>query len=1255
MQSVAGKTDCSHDRMTGRWPLLAAAGSLISAQAQAVCSDVDAVSTGSTVTDTMAIPHTTAGSDRLMIVAISIDNNQGEIVETVTYNGVPLTEVGVVTNSNDARVQIWQLTQANGLPSGGPFDVFINFDEDLAQAAVAGVITFTGVDQTTPLGSLFGNQATSSTGSVTVNSAVGELVLGVFSGETVTSISTDPPANELWNLSASGPSETEFGAGSTDEGAASVSITWSLGSSDHWAAAGIAIKPAGTCGTTIAGTVFEDINYGGGDGRTLAAADASAQASGWAPGAVGSGPGVRLELYEQTGPNYLKIDDTTTDAAGNYTFAAVLDGNYRVRAVNDTVISNRGSNATGFTPLAVQTFRNDPDSGGPVIDEVGGANPSQQDTGTQADGANLASFISQSVTEIAVAGADVSNVDFGFNIDTVVNTNDQAQGSLRQFLLNSNELDNANLDQQDVPSGVAAVTKAAGDEHSIFMIPATELSGAVDGGGGTAMVIQPATELPQVTDTNTAIDGSTQTAFTGDTNALVAETTRGPEVLLDHQGLLSGPGVDVQADNVIIDGMGVGSVAVGVNNNRGSGILLDGVSGATVSNSTVWNVASYGILVETGSTLLQILDNVSRDNGQSLLSGDGVNLSSSTSVTVSGNELIDNNGFGIDVQDAGSNHILENNLLKGNGGGGTDQVAGIGLRLTPGGSGITIRNNTITGNAGDGIIVDASYTAVSIRQNSIFANGDLGIDLSAVASNNGDGVTPNDGGDGDAGGNDLLNFPVISSASEFAGVVTVNFDLDVPAGDYRIEFFANPSGADPSTNGEGEIFTDPVTISHGGTGVESFVDTFAGAAGDIITATATESGPVFLSTSEYSVAYTVTASTGLLARYWLDEADSGQGPATLIDDSPSPLNMPLTYVGSSPTWEYGSGGNRHLRFFGTDGTDTGGAIVDIGATKVNAIHGSMQGTLEVKYARDSNVCTGNDGRIFGVADGNTSSDGWFAMREHSLRETLLVKWNGFPTLAVYALGNGTPSCPIDSASVVHWVVDTTQAVAANRVRAYIDGVPATVQVIGGALPALNASITLGTGGRRMFLGRPHNGLRTLRGRIWYAAIYDVALDPATIASNVATINACDDLIGCPLIDLVKRAFWPDGTPIPTGATIPPGVQFRFLLYVNNKGGAVSDVSVRDVLDPGFQYQAGSLQVDNSLSGCALATCSAAEELAIFNAADIAAVLTDAQDGDMASYTGAGSIIDAGDSNAANQQLDVPADSVLAILFSVTMP
>ena len=67
----------------------------------------------------------------------------------------------------------------------------------------------------------------------------------------------------------------------------------------------------------------------------------------------------------------------------------------------------------------------------------------------------------QSITNVAVGTPGVSGVDFGFNFDTIVNANDSGQGSLRQFVLNSNALGNA---------GLAIVGQPAGRDVSVFMI-----------------------------------------------------------------------------------------------------------------------------------------------------------------------------------------------------------------------------------------------------------------------------------------------------------------------------------------------------------------------------------------------------------------------------------------------------------------------------------------------------------------------------------------------------------------------------------------------------------------------------------------------------------------------------------------------------------------------------------------------------------------------------------------------------------------
>ncbi len=153
----------------------------------------------------------------------------------------------------------------------------------------------------------------------------------------------------------------------------------------------------------------------------------------------------------------------------------------------------------------------------------------------------------------------------------------------------------------------------------------------------------------------------------------------------------------------------------------------------------------------------------------------------------------------------------------------------------------------------------------------------------------------------------------------------------------------------------------------------------------------------------------------------------------------------------------------------------------------------------------------------------------------------------------------------------------------------------------------------------------------------------------------ANILYIDDATVCTPLVITKAAFDVNGAPIPTGATIPSGVGFKFLLYINNHGSAVTDVSVRDVLDPAFQYQATTIKVDNSVGECASISCTAAEEQSIFNAVNGAATLSDAVDGDVASFTGAGSTVDAGNEYVGNVQLNISADAVWAMLFSVKMP
>lgn len=99
-------------------------------------------------------------------------------------------------------------------------------------------------------------------------------------------------------------------------------------------------------------------------------------------------------------------------------------------------------------------------------------------------------------------------------------------------------------------------------------------------------------------------------------------------------------------------------------------------------------------------------------------------------------------------------------------------------------------DNRIVHHGGPGIrLIEASAVRNTFTANDMFDNGSIGIDLGAY------GITANDTGDGDSGPNDLLNFPVVQTATTttFSGTAcagcTVELFVATPSSTYR-------SGAD---------------------------------------------------------------------------------------------------------------------------------------------------------------------------------------------------------------------------------------------------------------------------------------------------------------------------------------------------------------------------------------------------------------------------------------------------------------------------
>jgi hypothetical protein len=211
---------------------------------------------------------------------------------------------------------------------------------------------------------------------------------------------------------------------------------------------------------TISGTVFEDVNYGGGAGRNRATA-------------LGNGgsarPAVRVELFNaSTGAFITSV--LTNSPNGDYSFIGVAAGSYTVRVVSTSVTSSR----TVAALRPVMTFRTNASSGTAVgvTDYVGGHDPATQDAANAAAGwvLNAATGIfsgsgsgtAHAFAPVTVTAANVTGVDFGWNFDTVSNTNSTGQGSLFAAITSANTLTgDAALAQSGRPAGI---------ENTIFMI-----------------------------------------------------------------------------------------------------------------------------------------------------------------------------------------------------------------------------------------------------------------------------------------------------------------------------------------------------------------------------------------------------------------------------------------------------------------------------------------------------------------------------------------------------------------------------------------------------------------------------------------------------------------------------------------------------------------------------------------------------------------------------------------------------------------
>ncbi|MEM7129200.1 MAG: SBBP repeat-containing protein, partial [Chloroflexota bacterium] len=416
---------------------------------------------------------------------------------------------------------------------------------------------------------------------------------------------------------------------------------------------------------------------------------------------------------------------------------------------------------------------------------------------------------------IVSQGNSVSKISSACSL-VVTNTTDSGPGSLREAIN-------------------CAVTTSGADIIT-FNIPTSD-----PGFDGSAFTITPATALPTVTDATT-IDGASQAAFAGDTNSA------GPEIVLDGSLAPTDIGVLIHGDDngvndIVVNGFGFGIYVLyaSADQTPSRNEIHNNYVGTDSTGTIAVPNQFDGIVVQGfGSPSAQATDNIVQNN---LVSG---NLRDGIVLCDSAQTQIRNNRIGTDIN--GTNPLPNGE---------------IGIQLVCAGDPRNvIENNVIAFNGGDGIrdvpdyrfpvsLTADGHQSNLIRNNSIHSNSGLGINLLPAPFGFVDAVTANDPNDSDTGGNNLQNFPDLSSATSDASSTTIAGNLNsTPNLTFEVEFFAS-SSCDPSGYGEGEVSIGTATIATDGSGNGAIAVTLPTSvpSGQFITATATDPDN---NTSEFS-------------------------------------------------------------------------------------------------------------------------------------------------------------------------------------------------------------------------------------------------------------------------------------------------------------------------------------------------------------------------------------------------------------------
>jgi hypothetical protein len=335
-----------------------------------------------------------------------------------------------------------------------------------------------------------------------------------------------------------------------------------------------------------------------------------------------------------------------------------------------------------------------------------------------------------------------------------------------------------------------------------------------------------------------------------------------------------------EARNIISANGGFGNVSLGSNSIGSAAVVQGNYIGTDVTGtkalSNLTNNVFAGVSI---SDVNNVVGGVAPGAGN-VISGNGygIQIGGSTTALLFGNVIqgnliglnalgtgpLPNSFYGIVISGANNNTI-----------GGTQTGAANKIAFS-GGAGVRIFD-------GNGNV---------IRGNSIFSNGELGIDLGSEFLT---GVTPNDPIDSDHGANLLQNFPVLTSVLSTSNSTNIQGSLTSTANTtFQIDFYSS-AALDPSGNGEGAQFLGSISVNTDGTGNASInANLPVGSTGRVVTATATDPNG---NTSEFSAgdATNATGSVQFSVNSFSVIEDVGVANVTVVRKGGSTGNLSVEY------------------------------------------------------------------------------------------------------------------------------------------------------------------------------------------------------------------------------------------------------------------------------------------------------------------------------------------------------------------------